>query len=254
MQNPLLIKLLNDAALFAPLLLTDDSGAVTTVALKNKKRALKKLKAVFPEKELLIACAVQSEQLFSGKTLEYKNADYHILLALLESAVRECAKKDDIKIPASDIYIAAPPAFAARIISKIHNLARLFTVISQDEPYGAVYDELYFKYGSVVRQIPDINNDVKEDCMIIRAREWFVPLWLKCPIIDLFDAKEKTAKTVTLSKKRIDDDFSREIEKIWGGYAGAYIYSLFGKMPGENARLQIDKNADEIFLLDTAAI
>ena len=248
-----LLKLSEKKELFSPAFETEEKEEIPVTYLKNTKSALKKLVKKTNETIFLIENGREGEKIFQNRVKEYTDYSPDIFFPVLEKIFCAYIKKKDAQIPLGEIYVLAPPPFACRIISLLYPYARLFTVISHEEYQGKMYDEIYFKHGTLIRQMEVFNNDVRGDCAVIRMSGEHVPLWIKCPVLDMGCQPQRAARSLIMKDIYITDDFLSETEKEWGGKAGAVLFSLLGKKPSENAKVNIGKKADKIFLLDTNA-
>lgn len=253
MKSPYLLKLSEGRELFSPPFELRANGEIPIACIKNRRSALRKLIKKSNTAEFLIECKKENEKLFQNKVKEYTDFSSGIFFPILEKIFREYIKKYGAELPLGEIYVIAPPLIACDIISVLYPYSRLFTVISCEEYQGRKYDEIYFKHGTLIRQMEVFNNNIKADCAAIRMSGERVPLWLKCPILDMWSDAAENPRALIMKDIRISDDFSRQAEKEWGGKAGASLFSLFGKKPCENARISIGEKADRIFLLDTNA-
>lgn len=246
-----MLKLLEKKEIFSPAFEIKEKEEIFVTYVKNTRSALKKLIKKRKETSFLIESGREREKLFQNKAKEYTDFPPDVFFPVLEKIFCTYMKKQKMDFPLGEIYVIAPPIYACKIISLIYPYSRLFTVISSEEYSGRIYDEIYFKHGTLIRQMEVFNNDVRADCAAIRISGEGVPLWLKCPILDMgYDAKEGR-RTLILKDVCITDEFLLQAEKEWGGRAGGTFFSLFGKNPSENAKVNIFQKADKIFLLDT---
>ncbi len=246
-----MLKLSENKELFSPAFETEEKDKISVTYLKNTKSALKKLVKKTEKKSFLIENGRHKEKIFQNKIKEVTHYSPDVFFPVLEKTFCTYIKKKDAEIPLGEIYVIAPPPDAYRIISLLYPYARLFTVISREEYQGKMYDEIYFKHGTLIRQMEVFNNDVREDCAVIRLAGTHVPLWLKCPILDMGCDSKEGARSLIMKDICIKDDFLSVAEKEWGGNAGAVFYTLFGKIPSQKAKVNIAQKADKIFLLDT---
>ena len=164
---------------------------------------------------LLLESGRAGERLFQDNIKEYTDYSPDVFFSVLEKIFCTYIKKKNVEIPLGEIYVIAPPTFACRIISALYPYARLFTVISHEGYQGKIYDELYFKHGTLIRQMEVFNNDVRSDCAVVRLSGEHVPLWLKCPILDMGCEPQEGARSLIMKDVCITDDFLFEAEKEW---------------------------------------
>lgn len=251
MSDLLLLKLLQRSELFSSPFEIKENEAISVACVKNRRSALRKLVKKSGIAEFLIESKKENEKLFQNKVKEYTSFSPDAFFPVLEKIFCEYIKKYAMEFPLEEIYVIAPPTYACDIISSLHPYSRIFTVISHEEYQGRLYDEIYFKHGTLIRQMEVFNNNVKEDCTVVRMTGERVPLWLKCPILDMGSDAAPNPNSLIMKDVCITDDFSQQAEKEWGGKAGASFFSLFGKIPSQNAKVSIGEKADRIFLLDT---
>lgn len=225
-----------------------DYEKLTVATIKNKPSALRRLVRKSGCDNIIVAYGENNLKIYENKLKEYKNISPEVVIALLEKICRQKAEKESLPLPFGETYIVASPHTALETIYALHSLSRLFTVVSPCEIPQRMYDELYFKHGTLVRNIPYFNNDIRDDSMIISFSEEKIFYPPATPLINIYDEKGLCAANVSV----YDESIAREKEE-WGGECGAAFYSLFGKIPGENALVDINRRADKIFMLDTAA-
>ena len=184
---------------------------------------------------------------------QYKEYNFEAYLSVIEKIVLSVAGKYNVKPPFSEVFISESPYNAAKIIEKIKGLSGLFTVISDDYSTDA-FDELYFKHGIVIRQLPEFIFKNKEKSIIIKGSsggEFF-----DCgqiPIIDL-SSEENNGMSIAVSKLCVYDESIKGFLKCMNIIPSLRLYTLLGIVPGENSAININKTADNIFLLDTKKV
>lgn len=253
MQEPVLIKLLKNGELFSPPFEINEEEEIAQVFLRNKKRALSKMYRALSVKSFLIEQGGEKEKIFQNRIMEYRGDNNEVFLPLLEKVIKKEAKEKGINLPLGELYIIAPPPEACRVIFVLKELSRLFTVISPVDASGKIYDELYFKYGCIIRQMPIFNNDVRSDSAVLRLSGEKIPAWIKSVSFDLCSDEKRDKRSIKLEKIRVRDSFTEKIESLWGGKAGTDMFSLFGRIPDKDAKMSFNEKADKIFLLDTSA-
>lgn len=251
MGSQVLLKLSEKRDAFSPPFVIKEDEDISVAYVRNRRRALRKFVKKSKAADIIIENKKENEKLFQNRVKEYTSFSPDIFLPLLEKIFREYIKKYKMELPLDEIYVIAPPFDACKIICALHPYSRIFTVISREEYQGRMYDEIYFKHGTLIRQMEVFNNDIKEECAVIKTAGERVPLWLRCPVLDMGRDDSESANTLIMKNVHITDDFSHKAEKEWGGKAGASFFSLFGKTPSQNAKVSIGEKADRIFLLDT---
>ncbi len=248
------LKTNDNKKIFSPPFIASEKEKIGIIEVKNTQRALKKVKRVFCGETIIIESGKQKGDAFFNHTVKYEQYEYEKILPLLYKICIQAMKLKGIKIPSDDFYIISSPVLAKEIIEKVYSLSKIFTVISDEDLGGSVYDSLYYKYGVPVRQIPNFTNKIEESSVVVRCNRVTVPLFSRVPIIELSPVPEENAKTVfDVRKISIKDRQADTIIKLWGGTSGICFYELLGIFPQEDAEVCISKKADEIFLLDTNA-
>ena len=213
------------------------------VYIKDSVRAAKQIAKKFQNKKII--CDKRCFQSEKTKHLikEYDECDESILLKTFKHAFIPSLEKFGLKTPLSEIYIVAKPEEAVEIIKCIRHAARLFTVVYPDEYFGKMYDELYFRYGVVIRQLRLFNNKA-EGVLCVKAEGTQVPKWLKCPVISF--AKEDVSDKETVALRRVCINKGE-----WGlKITSPAFYTLLNKQLEENIEADVNNNAEKIFLLD----
>ena len=226
-----------------------EDAAVVTV--KNKTSALRRIVRRMGEENIIVAHHDASLRVFENKIKEYNDVSKDVVIAVIEKICRQSAKKFSMPIPFGEIYVAAPHHYAYCIINALSGLSRLFTVVSPYEITGKMYDELYFKQGTIIRHIPIFNNDIRDDSIIIRFDEEEMHYPQNTAIIDFCKQPLQRKNILHARNVYIYDESICDVQQLWGGNSGASFYTLAGKVPDKDAVLDIDRKNDKIFLLDT---
>ena len=228
-------------------------GAFTKVTVKNSVRSIKKVQKKLRGETVLVVCGNEMGKI-SDYVTEYREISPERILPIIGRVLRQTAHKNGIGLPLEDCYIAAPPKLACRIIEKIYTLSRIFTVISDEDTSGEIYDELYFKHGVPVRQLPSFCNSIPKESILIRANDETLPTWAEIPVMDM-SMKPSTGKNaVDILSVYTKSEKISEAAMLWKGKSPLMLYELLGEYPEENQAVNITVSTDKIFLLDTGAI
>lgn len=227
-----------------------ENDNIIKLSVGNTFRAIKKIKKLFVNEIVLIKNGIEKEKRFCENVITYNKYSYKRVLPILNKICRQTAAKYNIKLPYMDFYIMASPHIACEIIEKVYDLSRIFTVISEKDPRPGLYDEIYFKHGTLVRQLPEFNNHISEEAVIIRYDKKYYPKWMEIPVIDISMHPEDDM-CINAGKISVYDEFLEDLCNEWNGSSGVKLYELIDEYPTENAKVNINKYADEIFLLDT---
>jgi hypothetical protein len=226
-----------------------DGFYVTTV--KNRHSALKKFVKMRKNENILIASGQEQEKICDGKIKQIKDISEEVALQILEKICRLSAQKFSLEIPFGEIYVFADRVRAQSIIDMVHGLSRLFTIVSPEENHAEMFDGLYYKYGTPLRQITTLCGKSIKDALIINFSQDEVAFAKDAPVINLYRKGEQGIKRISVGDIYISDKKISEEESEWGGKSGALFYSATGMLPDENATVDFGKRPDEIFMLDT---
>ncbi len=232
-----------------------EEGAFESALVRDGKSSVKKLKRYFEDKCVLVEKNTFTKDSTLHFVKEYKTDIFKEALCILPSVVLSTAQKYKLNTPIKEIYIMAAPVDAIDIIMQIKNMSRLFTVVSQNDDVGKIYDELYFKYGTVIRHIPSFGNADWDNSIVIKydALESVFP-WIKAPIISFDEENAPTEKLITLREVSITGNKIEKLCEALNQKGGLYMYSILSGLPEENCKIDINSKCDKMFFLDISAI
>ncbi len=254
MREITVLNLKKDKKIFSQSAAFYKKGNIKIAEVKNNERAVRKLRKILHKDVVLITKGSEREKAFSNNCIAYNECDYRKVLPLLYEICRQTAFKGGKKIPVEDFFIMASPHIACEIIDRLYRISRLFTVISDEDNNGSLYDGLYFRHGVPIRQMPLFSNKISDNAMILRCNAGPTPTWKNVPVIDMSPFPETNTKPYTdIRKICVKDRFTEDICSMWNGTPGMCFYELSDMYPGPDAYIDINKTADEIFLLDTGA-
>lgn len=236
---------------FMPAYNSQEYGKVSIVTVKNSIRAINKLIKVSGETELLILHGDENEKLWKNNCKRITGISYKTALPVIEKMCRQVAEKYNIPTPFGEIYVMASPYVACVLTTCLSGLSKIFTIVSEESPLINAYDELYFKHGTIIRHLPEFNNNISEDSIIIRCSEDDLPLWARIPVIDFSNSSVCSDLCVNAANIYVSDESIGSLVNLWGGKSGLEFYEFMGEIPDADAAVDINIRADEIFLLDT---
>lgn len=245
----IVLGLSTEKGLFSHSFKISDYKGINIITVKERIRAVKKIATRLPDRNIIISHKDLQNKIYKNKVREYKEISIDAVTRVIEKVVRQCADKFGIKTPLCEIYIVASADIACPIIDALRDLSRLYTIVSAEESMFFMYDELYFKYGSVIRHISDFDDAENKDCIIINCTSEKATVY-KTPVIDIYGEAD-ASNTVSLKNIYVYGEEIEDIQKCWGGKSGLSLYALAEKTPGENAVVDIMRKCDQIFLLDT---
>jgi len=217
---------------------------------KDSPGAAKRLVKKFPGKKIICDRECFNKEKTRHFLTEYNECSEINLLNTFKLSFYPSLEKFGIKAPLGEIYISGAPSFAVKIIEHIKYSARLFTVVNPGEYQSILYDELYFKYGIIIRQIPFFSGKSFEGELLIKADDSFIPEWVNCPVISFERNVRSSADKVALRYTVIENNFLSQAGRL----ASPVFYTLIAKNIDENCVVDVNKNADKIFLLDITRI
>ena len=230
----------------------ENYGNIAGITVKNRRGALRKIVKRVDCKHFIINHNQEDERLFERKIKRYNNLSIKTVLPIIDKVCRLTAEKYKMTIPLEEIYITADEEYVFDIVRKLSAISRLFSIVCDNCDIN-ISDRLYFEYGCVSRRINTFDRGINKDSIIIRAGGKNAPFFSETPIIDITSDKEESGRVVSALDIVVTDEKAELISKLWGGKSGLFLYELLGIVPDENAKIDINKTADPIFLLDTEA-
>lgn len=231
----------------------EEYANMSLVTIKNSKRALRRLSGILKGENIVINHHQKDEYIFNNCIKPYAELSHKTIIPVIDKICRCVAEKYVLQIPFEEIYIVANPAAAYEIILPLVGMGRMFTIVS-DETAGREADSLYFEHGCIIRHIKRVSNRINPDCIVIRAEERGIPHFAAAPVINLLNSPVYGEKVLSANNILVSDDNIIQFSQFWGGSSGLSLYELTGEKPMSNAEIDINKNADTIFLLDTNQI
>ena len=240
--------------LFGPFYKIEEREEFSEIIVRNSRTAIKKTMVKFQNERILVMCGEEKNEILSEYIKEFDKLSCERILPVLKNVCRLTAQKYNIKIPFADFYIVSNPDYAVKIAEQLRGISRIFTVISKEEPQSAIYDELYFKHGILIRQLPEFNNIIPDDIVILRYDAGEFPFWKKAPVIDMSLNPTDYKMTVDIRNVCVDGNEMEQIKKIRNGKIPIMMYELIDKYPKADEKIFLNEKAEKIFLLDTERI
>lgn len=250
MYDAVIIKPLKKRGLFSINPQFERTEAADVFYVRDNVRSLKKVVKYAGGRKIMPDSEMAKGRFTSQYVKKYAAVTLPTSLAIIEKAVRAVAAKSGLKFPLSEIYVSAQSDPAARIIEKIRGCARLFTVVSTSPAKSVLYDELYFKYGTVVRHIPSFCYNEKDDVMIIKGENDAAVNFTSYPVLSL--VRGSGANVYNIGDFRIYDGQADSFAALWGGVPTAALYSFLRIVPANDASIEINNGENGVFLLDTS--
>lgn len=227
------------------------SEGMRIINVRGNIRSLRKLARDWYGNDIIIKNPRQFPEKAQAYIKKYDAVCAQEMLSVLDKTLILAAQKYKAALPAEEIYILSDPISAAAIILKIKGMARLFTVVSPIDSVGKMYDELYFKYGAVIRHIPYIGSCTQHAVIIKNNGEKDSPHIQDGIYITLDRTKPDEKNVVTAADICINDKRTDAFEKALEIRGGAGMYKFLGILPDNESFVDINTKCGEIFLLDT---
>lgn len=223
---------------------------IYSAIIKNKPKAVKKFVQSISDEIVIVSKNCEDKKLLNNKLLSSGDITFDNILPLLGKVIKQTIEKYNYNLPLKEIYISSSPQIAYSLIKEIYEMSRLFTVINSSAKNNVLFDELYFKYGVIVRQREKFILDSIEDTALIRYDYTPVSKFYRSPVIDVLNSYGEGENIISLNNVSVIDKQLEHIKNLWGGVTGLGMYSLLGITPQQDAQVNIIKKADKIFRLD----
>ena len=254
MKKIAVLTLSKSRKLFEPSCICSEYGNLSLLTVKNRRGAINKIKKDYRDSDVIISHNDPATKIRNATVRRVSGINYKTALPVIEKICRETAEKYNVKIPFGEIYIVASPYVACAITSCLIHISRIFTIISPESPLTSMYDELYFKHGAIIRHLPEFNNNIAEDSVIIKCCEEDLMCREIIPVINLSNQISRNNMTVDVRNVFVSDENIALYSDAWGGKSGLEFFEVVGEIPGINACVDINTMPDKIFLLDTGRI
>ena len=185
----------------------------------------------------------------SGYIKEYKGNIERYALCVINKILSSAVEEYQLSFPLKEIFVMAEPDFASQIIFELKSRARLFTVVSSVDTLGKKFDELYFKYGTVIRHIPSFNNPDWENSIVIKYEDTCdLKEWIKCPVISFDDARINS-KTLIVRDMSVKSEKTRHLNELLSINGGFDSFCVMGQMPDDECIVNVKEESGKIYSL-----
>ena len=249
MEDLILILPQKNKSAFAPKFEIEYGDNFLKLYLKDRNSALKKAAKIIGNKKAVVSKDALNMKSIKGHLKKYDYSSNKVLFSLIENAVEKVVEENGMLLPLYEIFIFARPHIAVEIIEKIKSLSKIFTIVTKEEFGSEILDELYFKYGVIIRHLTKLSSHNKKDSLIIStdSQDCILP-WESMPVISMAD-KCKNENALMLKSAFADGGKSAFIRE-WNGKPSAALYSLLNTEADKKMCVNIKEKADEIFMLD----
>jgi len=222
------------------------------LTIPNKKRLLKKVKNL-TDGNIIVNNQIKNKTILAGMLKPYTEPSYYTAIPVIEKICRLIAARHLIELPYDEIYIMAQPESLNLIVPELMNIGKLFTVISENKD-RKIADEIYFKYGAVIRWYNGDDTIQGKGKILVRISENPLPENFDFPILNLTNINESKSNITNIRNVLMSDKRLSGIVNLWKGVPGLDLYDFMNIIPDENTVVDINIRPDKIFLLDTDAI
>ncbi len=227
-------------------------NGVSELTIPDRKRYLKKVKD-FSNGNIIISNQIKNRTILTGLLKPYTNTLYHTAIPVIDKICRMIASQYSIEVPYEEIYVMAQPESLNLIVPALMNSGKLFTVISENKD-RKIADEIYFKYGCVIRWYNGIDTMQGKGKILVKVSENPLPENFDSPVLNLTNIIENKSNIVNIRNILMSDERLSGIVNLWNGIPGLDLYGMMNILPDEKTVVDINIRSDKIFLLDTDAI
>lgn len=225
------------------------SEDIQMVFARDNVRSIKKLLQIKESKTVLVKENTFVKEKTSKYIKEYKGDITNQALCIIDKILASTVNAHHLSFPLKEIFVMAEPMLASRIIFNIKDRARLFTVISPFDTLGKMFDELYFKYGTVIRHIPFFNNPDWGNSVAVKLENTDEKKeWIRCPVISFDDAKIND-KTLIIRNMNIDSVKTKPLNEALSIKGGLDSFCVSGQMPDDECVVNINETSGKIYAL-----
>ena len=252
MQLPVVLDVCDRKNLLGKKFSVKDVGNICPVSIKKTKSAVKKVAYEFRNRNILISNKVVNMNIFNGRIKECPDISFNMILKLIKKICKALIQKYSKEWPMNELIIAAKNEEAYPLIEELQNISKLFTIISDNEN-RRMADEMYFKYGCVIRHKISVKEIIEDNNFILCSDERILTEASDSIILNMTHIYSDRENVVNIRDITINDKRFSDLVTYWNGSPGIEVYNILGVLPDNNANIEMNKKADKIFLLDIDA-
>lgn len=227
-------------------------GDIRFAKIPEKRKALKKVTDAFKNDLIMISNKAVKSNVFSKKIINYSYIGLDVISELVKPICKAVSEKFKKELPFNELIIAADNKFACQLISRLINTGKMFTLISDYED-RKMLDEMYFKYGCIIRYKKTADEYAGENGFVICSDENRLTEFENMLVLNLTDKYKEDKNVINLKDISLNDKRLQCLITSWGGNPGAEIYSLVKCLPDDKVTVEVNKKTDKIFMLDINA-
>jgi len=247
--KPIILGIDDSKSLVKKKYLRCETDGFVKVVLPNKKRCIRKVLRGINSENILIEKESAKNSVLSGQVYNYKKVSMELIKVIIEQVCILAAKKYSIRLPLKEIFIEATTYDACSLILPLVNISRLFTIVSNEFDVKKA-DEMYFKYGCIIRKKEKICFDASGDRIAICVDSVSDFIHCNLPVINLSEEAIEKNNVVNIRRIKVFDSRISALVKLWGGEPGLELYNATELIPDDTTIVDLNVNADKIFLLD----
>ena len=249
MNHPIILDCSDSKSVFRQKLVKNEYDLFVTATIPEKRRYIKKFFKNNPNQTIVLKNQYEQERIFIGNTILHNEITYESVVVIICELCKQVAKRSLLQIPYDEIYLIASSEIAYSLVVPLMSICKLFTVVS-DEYDVKKADEMYFKYGCIIRHKQKTDEISGNNKIVLCADEKMNCRNIKIPIINLTSKEYNEQNIVNIHDIKVSDSRISPIVKHWKGEPGLRFYNLFGIIPDEKSDIDINIKSDKIFLLD----
>jgi len=253
LKKPIIIEVFDPKNVFDRKITGTEYNLFSTANVPGKRKYIKKFAQSFINEIVLIKNSSVSHSILKDKISIYNHISIDAVTAVIEKLCKTMADNKSLTLPFSEIIIVASEEFVYPLILPLVSLCRMFTVISETHNIKR-NDEMYFKYGCIIRNKTNLEDLPVMDSLMICADNKINCQCINIPVINLTPTEYIRSNIVNIRDVKVIDDKISNIVKQWGGEPGLEFYDLLGITPDRKSNVDISVKTDRIFLLDRSKI
>ncbi len=253
MNAPIVLDIFDSKNIFDRKIIKNEYEFFSTVSIPGKRKYIKNFAKSVISAPVIIKKHSENHPLLKNKICVYNGVSIESVAVIIEKVCKSVANRASLKIPLNEIIIIGSEEISLRLIRPLVNICRMFTIISDTYNIRKT-DEMYFKYGCIIR------NKVKlEDChggetIVICADDRVNCENISMQVVNLTATEYSRNNIVNIRDVRVVDNSILSIAEQWNGKTGLEIYNLLGITPDCKSDIDINTKTDKIFLLDISKI
>lgn len=253
MNPPIVLDIFDSKNIFDRKIIKNEYDFFSTVSVPGKRKHIKNFAKNVISAPIIIKKHSENHPLLKNKIYVYNDVSVESVSVIIEKVCKSVANKHSVKIPFNEIIIIGTEEIAFTLIRPLINICRMFTVVSDTYNIKKT-DEMYFKYGCIIRNKVKLEYCEGRENIVICADDRVNCENISMQVINLTAAEYSRNNIINIRDVRVVDNNILSIAEQWNGKTGLEIYNLLGRTPDCNSDIDINTKTDKIFLLDISKI